>query len=108
MVDGAIHKAAGIKLLFECMKLGGCKVAQAKITSAYKLPCKYIIHTVGSMYKKGNAEQEELLYNCYFNSLCLADKYGIKSIVFPLIFSEIYGYPKEEVLKVAERAVNDF
>lgn len=107
-VDGAIHKAAGCKLLFECIKLGGCKVGQAKITSAYKLPCKYVIHTVGPKYRKGNEEQEKQLYDCYYNSLCIANDYGIKSIAFPLISAGIYGYPKDEVLRIAERAINNF
>jgi len=107
-VDGAIHKAAGSKLLFECLKLGGCKVGQAKITSAYNLPCKYVIHTVGPKYKKGITEQEKQLYNCYYNSLSLASNYGIKSIAFPLISSGIYGYPADEVLLIAERAINNF
>lgn len=107
-VDGAIHKAAGSKLLFECMKLGGCKVGQAKITSAYNLPCKYVIHTVGPKYKKGNTEQEEQLYNCYYNSLCLATEYGLSSVAFPLISAGIYGYPEDEVLKIAEKAISTY
>lgn len=107
-VDGAIHKAAGSKLLFECMKLGGCKVGQAKITSAYKLPCKYIIHTVGPKYRKGNAEKEKQLYDCYYNSLCLANDYGLKSIAFPLISAGIYGYPEDDVMRIAEEAISKF
>lgn len=107
-VDGAIHKAAGSKLLFECMKLGGCKVGQAKIKSAYKLPCKYVIHTVGPKYRKGNAEQEKKLYDCYYNSLCLATDHGLNSVAFPLISAGIYGYPADEVLLIAERAINNF
>lgn len=107
-VDGAIHRAAGIKLFFECLILGGCKTGQSKITSAYKLPCKYVIHTVGPKYKKGNTVQEEQLYNCYYNSLCLAAEYGLRSIAFPLISAGIYRYPKEEVMRIANAAINNF
>ena len=107
-IDGAIHKAAGKRLLLECLTLGGCKTGQAKITAAYRLPCKYIIHTVGPKYKKGNTQQEEQLYNCYYNSLTLAYTHGIKSIAFPLISAGIYGYPADEVLKIAEKAIAAF
>lgn len=107
-VDGAIHRAAGIELLKECMTLNGCETGQSKITGAYNLPCKYVIHTVGPVYYR-HSEQEsaELLASCYHTSLAIAREKGIRSIAFPCISCGVYGYPIADAAKVALAAINE-
>lgn len=107
-VDGAIHRAAGPELLFECRLLGGCKTGQAKLTKAYNLPCEYVIHTVGPVWNGGQKREEELLASCYYNSMQLAMDKGIRTIAFPSISTGIYRFPVELAAKVAVRTVERF
>ena len=104
-VDGAIHRAAGSGLLEECRKLNGCGTGEARITGGWRLPAKYIIHTVGPRYRKEDPKCERLLYNCYWNSLELAKEYDLHSVAFPAISTGAYGYPRQEAAAVALRAV---
>ena len=107
-VDGAIHRVAGPKLLEECRKLNGCETGEAKITSAYKLPCKYVIHTVGPVWYGGQIGEPELLANAYRNSLKIASDKKFSIIAFPNISTGIYHFPKELAAEIAIRTVQDF
>ena len=107
-VDGAIHRAAGPELLAECRLLGGCKTGQAKITKAYRLPCKHIIHTVGPVWNGGDHNEDALLADCYRNSLTLATENHIKTIAFPSISTGIYAFPVERAAKIAVRTVREY
>jgi len=107
-VDGAIHRAAGRELLEECRTLNGCEAGQAKITKGYNLPAKFVIHTVGPVYRDGKQGESELLASCYRESLELAVANGVKTIAFPCISTGIYGYPFREACVIALRTVEDF
>ena len=107
-VDGAIHRAAGPKLLEECKTLNGCKTGEAKITKGYNLSAKYVIHTVGPVWNGGNRNEDELLSNCYRDSLELAVKNEIKTIAFPSISTGAYRFPIERAAKIAVSEVKNF
>ena len=107
-VDGAIHRAAGPELVAECRLLGGCKTGQAKLTRGYRLPARFVIHTVGPVWRDGAHGEAALLADCYRNSLALAQANQLRSIAFPAISTGIYGFPSEPAARIAVNTVRQF
>ena len=107
-VDGAIHRAAGPDLLAECRTLGGCATGQAKLTKGYRLPVKWVIHTVGPVWRDGQHGEDALLASCYRSCFALAAQHGIRTIAFPSISTGAYGFPMERAARIAVREVKSF
>ena len=107
-VDGAIHRAAGPELLAECRTLNGCATGQAKITRGYKLPARWVIHTVGPVWDGGSQGEDELLASCYRNCFALAEQHGIKTVAFPAISAGVYGFPMDRAARIAVRETKHF
>jgi O-acetyl-ADP-ribose deacetylase (regulator of RNase III) len=107
-VDGAIHRAAGPELLAECRTLGGCATGQAKITRGYKLPAKWVIHTVGPVWRDGNHSEDELLASCYRSCFALVEQHGIKTVAFPCISTGAYGFPMDRAARIAIHETKSF
>jgi O-acetyl-ADP-ribose deacetylase (regulator of RNase III) len=106
-VDGAIHRAAGPELLQECRTLGGCETGSAKITRGYRLPARYVIHTVGPIWHGGHQQERELLASCYRESLRVAEQHGLRSIAFPAISCGAYGFPVREAARIAIETIRN-
>lgn len=107
-VDGAIHRAAGPQLLEECRTIGGCPTGEARITKGYNLKARYVIHTVGPVWRGGQHGETQLLRSAYLSSLKLAQQYGLKSIAFPNVSTGVYHFPKQSAAQIAIRAVREF
>ena len=107
-VDGAIHRAAGPELLAECRRLKGCPTGETKLTQGYRLPARYVIHTVGPVWQGGRHGESELLASCYRNSLRLAVEHGVKTLAFPAISCGVYGYPVDQAATIATRETTAF
>ncbi len=105
-VDGAIHRAAGPELLTECRTLGGCATGQAKITRGYRLPAKWVIHTVGPVWHGGQHGEDELLASCYRTSFALAEEHGLRTVAFPSISTGAYGFPMDRAARIAVREIS--
>ncbi len=106
-VDGAIHRAAGPRLLEECRKLGGCPTGQAKITTGGNLPVRFVVHTVGPVWRGGGNREEQQLHDCYLNSMTLAEKNGVRTIAFPSISTGAYGFPIERAARIAVSTIRE-
>ncbi|MHB8626813.1 MAG: O-acetyl-ADP-ribose deacetylase [Aggregatilineales bacterium] len=107
-VDGAIHRAAGPQLLAACRELRGCKTGEAKITPGFKLPAKWVIHTVGPIWHNGKQGEDDLLANCYRNSLALVVQHGLKTVAFPAISTGVYSFPIDRAAQIAVREISQF